>query len=823
MRIAGPEFCRVLLPAFAAVLAWGAASSAVSQSLPHSVPMLIQAEAMSTTGSTAPLAVGNDFAAMGGRVLTAPSNSTTRDNPVRGASVRVDLAGGSYFLWARLAGPTALSDALYVGIGAFARVFPQAQGPYEWVRVPTNEGSGTFEFKLNAGSYDIQVAYGEVGAKLDALYLTNDAADVPAFAAAPNLLIEAESLNRVAPMTVASEATALGGQYLTPTSASSTTAPEAWMTLDLAANTPYYLWARITGPGPANDALYVGIDSFARVFPQQGPAGTYEWVKVPTVDGGTLFGFTFNSAGARSLQVRTGEAGAKLDALYLTTDANEVPKSAPMRRVIEAESFNARQTPPMLTVRADSNASGGQYLTTTSQTNSASPPALGEASATLSVPANGTYFLWARVMGPTINNDAVYVGFNNTFVRIFPSTTGSYEWIRVEANAGTVTGSSLSAGTHTIDFAHAEVGARLDAVYVTDDENDFPPGAAPCALPTGKYQYQGFGGNTTGGLNQPIVAVTNLNNSGPGSLRDALSAPNRCIVFKIGGTIDMTNAGPLNVLSNVTIDGLTAPFPGITLKNTKAATVTVGQEPQVIRIANVNNVVVRGIRIRDTPGDGISVFEDPDVPARAFNVVIDRVSVTKFGDGAIDVSHFAKDVTIQWSILGAGRPDGSINVSHIGLGAMRVSAHHNLYIDSSDRQPRCGGTDNNTPTTDVTCDVRNNLIWDYTQRGTYVRSFGSANVVNNYYQNASGVSPSNAIVVEKATGGAAFVDGNRHHTAGPFSVSGSDTQPYPAVVPAGITDALTAARDVKTGAGARGPAFGLDDIDQAFIDRLSIP
>lgn len=826
----------ILRSVFAVVLAFCGAGTALAQLL----PMLIQAESMSTAGSTAPMMTANDFAAMGGRYIAAPSNATTTTNPVRGASMQVNLAAGTYYLWARIAGPTTTSDALYVGIdSSWARVFPPANTPsgtYAWVKVPISNGSTLVAFDFPApGAHDIQVAYGEVGAKLDAVYLTTSLDDTPGFAAAPNLLIEAESLNRVAPMTVGSEVTALGGQYLSPTTGTSSTAPfnEASVTLDLAANTPYFLWARIAGPNSTSDALYVGIESFARVFPQSAPAGTYEWVKVPTTDGGSSFAFSFPTAGPKTIQVGHGEINARLDALYVTTNANETPKMAPLRRVIEAEAFNREPTPPTMAVGTDPTASGSQYITTTSTENSTAPTR--EAWTTVDVPSGGgTYHLWARIRGETFGGDAIYVGLDNTYARVFAENTGVYEWRRVEVTAGA--GFTLTAGAHEIQVGHGEVGARLDAVYVTDNAADTPPGfsavpaGTPCAIPNGRYE--GFGGTrpgglaTNGGFGMEIYVVNDLTDDDteppykPGTLRDALSQPDRCIIFDAAlniGESRITVATPLNVRSNVTIDGFSAPSPGITLQKTNDdPSLNESQEPPLLNISGASNVVVRGIKIRKSPGDAIRVTNG------ASNVVLDHLSVTGFGDGGIDVVDGAHDVTIQWSIVGQGHPDHSFP-SLFARGAYFISVHHNLFIQGQDRQPKCGGP---TPAGKFVCDVRNNLIWDYRQAGTSVRDDGSGNVIKNYYRRwvDSKSDPEQTIWV--FNGGDAHVTGNHSHDGFTINDNGNRTEFITDRVPA-TTDAQTAARAVastsaaRDGAGARGPNFGLDSVDRPFIDGIN--
>jgi pectate lyase len=131
--------------------------------------------------------------------------------------------------------------------------------------------------------------------------------------------------------------------------------------------------------------------------------------------------------------------------------------------------------------------------------------------------------------------------------------------------------------------------------------------------------YQGFGASTRGGDDGKVVTVTSLDNSGPGTLRAALDAGNRRVVFEVGGTISLKNALILQH-PHVTVDGETAPSPGISVEN----------KPFVI--ANTHDVVLRHLRFRESDDDNLRIT------GGCRNVVVDHCSSTRAGDGAIDIT-----------------------------------------------------------------------------------------------------------------------------------------------------------------------------------------
>jgi len=94
---------------------------------------------------------------------------------------------------------------------------------------------------------------------------------------------------------------------------------------------------------------------------------------------------------------------------------------------------------------------------------------------------------------------------------------------------------------------------------------------------------EGFGANAVGGRGGSVYVVTNLDDSGPGSLRDAVSAPDRIVVFAVGGIIKIKNRIVLS--KRVTVLGQTAPGGGITVYGNGWS------------FSNANDAIVRYIRM----------------------------------------------------------------------------------------------------------------------------------------------------------------------------------------------------------------------------------
>jgi pectate lyase len=283
--------------------------------------------------------------------------------------------------------------------------------------------------------------------------------------------------------------------------------------------------------------------------------------------------------------------------------------------------------------------------------------------------------------------------------------------------------------------------------------------------------FEGFGSSTPGGNNGAIVEVTSLADSGPGTLREALAGSNRHIVFAVAGSITLSTDISVRNRSFITVDGSTAPSPGITI-----------QGRGITLRDNSHDIVLTHLRIRNAGNDGIAVQYG------AYNVVIDHCSVTDSVDGNIDITEGAHDVTVQWTILGYTRTDwyafqsrGMLINNSIQGAVQNVSLHHNFWINNMQRSPEVSSTN-------TLIDIRNNVFWDWGARATRFNQGGRGNVVNNIYVKVTNLNSNleDALVLQ-SDAGAVHVSGNlgpagrnintQSTAAAPFNVAPVATDP----------------------------------------------
>ncbi len=220
---------------------------------------------------------------------------------------------------------------------------------------------------------------------------------------------------------------------------------------------------------------------------------------------------------------------------------------------------------------------------------------------------------------------------------------------------------------------------------------------------------EGYGMYSVGGRGGVVYEVTNLNDSGAGSFREACAASGpRTVVFRVSGTIEVLSR--INVLNSyITIAGQTAPGDGICLR---------GGEMMV----RAHNVIVRYMKFRGSPADSLNVMYG------ANNVIIDHCSISWGGDE--NGSFYGNtNVTIQWCMIGEGRYDHSCG----GLWGSSSTYHHNLIYSNGTRNPKFAYTEG-----DAAADFRNNVIYNWGYQSSNAGDVGNVNMVANYYEYGPG-------------------------------------------------------------------------------------
>ncbi len=190
---------------------------------------------------------------------------------------------------------------------------------------------------------------------------------------------------------------------------------------------------------------------------------------------------------------------------------------------------------------------------------------------------------------------------------------------------------------------------------------------------------EGFGKNTIGGKGGVLYRVTNLNDSGPGSLRDFLNRHgSRIIRFGISGTISLKSH--LDITEPfITIDGSDAPAGGVCIKGGELGVST-------------HEVIIRHIRLR--PGPDVSRPGSTDaffIGESAYNIVLDHCSLSWATDENLSI--YGRGVTIQWCMISEAlhcstHPKGCHSMGAlIGPTADKVTLHHNLFAHNNQRNP----------------------------------------------------------------------------------------------------------------------------------------
>ncbi len=255
---------------------------------------------------------------------------------------------------------------------------------------------------------------------------------------------------------------------------------------------------------------------------------------------------------------------------------------------------------------------------------------------------------------------------------------------------------------------------------------------------------EGAGKYTTGGRGSvaaptTVLEVTNLNDAGAGSLRQALSGTygSRTVVFRVCGTIHLLSQ--LSIPANTTLAGQTAPGDGICVADHQS---------------NVkgDNVVVRFMRFRlgdqyqnlgmvngsgnEDAFDGIGGYT---------GLIVDHCTFS-WGEDESLTCYKGDNTTLQWNLISEGLnysyhfETGDTDFEHHGYGGIwggrHASFHHNLLAHLQGRNPRFDGSRNLSPISagQENAEFANNVLYDWGSYTVNGGEGGNYNLVNNYYK-----------------------------------------------------------------------------------------
>jgi pectate lyase len=253
-------------------------------------------------------------------------------------------------------------------------------------------------------------------------------------------------------------------------------------------------------------------------------------------------------------------------------------------------------------------------------------------------------------------------------------------------------------------------------------------GTRPVAFPGA----EGFGKFATGGRGGKLFIVQNLEDSGPGSLREALTAKGkRTVVFSVSGTIHLKTK--LSIAGDCTLAGQTAPGDGICIADQP---VTLGGDNIIIQYMRFR----MGDRYQNAGKVDGSGSDDALGGTRRKHIIIDHCSISWSTDECFSV-YAGDSTTLQWNLIAEPLnysyhfETGDTDFEQHGYGGIwggrHLSAHHNMFVHCNSRTPRFDGIRN---AESELVDFSNNVLYNWGHNNVYAGEGGKYQLVNNYYK-----------------------------------------------------------------------------------------
>ncbi len=306
------------------------------------------------------------------------------------------------------------------------------------------------------------------------------------------LTVEAERAELKAPMTVREDDRASGGRFVEVPDQKGYDPPEGGpgrvaFRLDVTASGAQAVWARVIGEHHNDNSFFVSVDDGEEFRwdildpANRDPVKRWTWLPVTDRSGEPLR----LEPGVHTLTFRNREDGSRLDAVFVTSNPDLIPRGRsplppPEASVsVPVETEEPTEIVAPMEIRADQEASGGLYLAVARGFNSRrGAPEDGRATYRIQVPETGRYVLWARAMGPDRDKDSFWIRANDgDWVRWNGIKHGrNWEWqlVHDSDDDGEIAVFPLRAGNNTLEIAYREDGARIDRIVATNNVYQHP-------------------------------------------------------------------------------------------------------------------------------------------------------------------------------------------------------------------------------------------------------------------------------------------------------------------------------------------------------------
>lgn len=333
---------------------------------------------------------------------------------------------------------------------------------------------------------------------------------------------------------------------------------------------------------------------------------------------------------------------------------------------------------------------------------------------------------WTKAAVAVSHN--VYFGANSNAVKNATPASPEFKGNQVATNLLVTNLSTLTNYYWRVDEVAASSAVTKGDLWMFRTRHLAFPGA------------EGYGRFARGGRGGVVVEVTNLNDSGPGSLRDAIEGNYgpRTIVFTVSGLLTLESDLIIKGLNPyITLAGQTAPGKGICTRKYQ------------LGMSGGRDVIIRHIRSR--PGDIAGVTLNGSGMSGSDHCIMDHVSISWGIDEELS-TRTSKNVTFQRSLISealniAGHknyPAGTRHGYAATVGGDVASLHHNLLAHNEGRNWSLGGGLDASGYYAGRLDIFNNVVYNWRSRTTDGGAM-EVNFVNNYYKPGAAISQTKAL------------------------------------------------------------------------------